>query len=193
MTKNALIDVLKIVVTVFHRRKIKMALMGGLATSIYSPPRATFDIDAIADIAEGKLNRLLAALKQAGLSYDEKNPVKIINGLSFITLYFPRSKIYFDLFLAESGFQKMILERSRTIRVGELRLSIISPEDLILVKLMSGRPRDTEDARQILIENFKELDFTYLRTWAAKLGIAVFLKDEIKGLMITPHKRNPGR
>lgn len=186
MTGNALLQVLRDVVTTARRRRIKIAIMGGIATSVYSPPRATFDIDGIADIERKKIESFLGELKEKGFSYDEKRPFKIIEGLPLVTLYFPRHKVYFDLFLAESEFQKLILARARTVRVDDLRLNIISPEDLILVKLISGRPRDTEDVRQILIENSEKLDFSYLRQWAKKLGVVVFLKDEMKSLGFEP-------
>ena len=186
MTGNALWQVLSKALRVARKRRIKIAIMGGVATSIYSPPRATFDLDGIAEIGEGGIKKFLRDLQQEGFTYDEKNPVKTIQGLPFITLYFARHKIYFDLFLAESGFQKLILERARSVRAGNLRMDIISPEDLILVKLLSGRPRDTEDVRQILVENSEELDFAYLRKWAKKLKVAVFLRDEMRSLRIKP-------
>ena len=40
-----------------------------------------------------------------------------------------------------------------------MMVDIISPEDLILLKLQAGRERDTEDVRNIICENFKTLDF----------------------------------
>lgn len=184
MTGNALWRVLSKALRVARRRKIKIAIMGGVATSIYSPPRATFDLDGIAGVGKGGIKNFLSDLRQEGFTYDKKHPVKSIQGLSFITLYFARHKIYLDLFLAESDFQKLILERTHSVRTGKLRLDIISPEDLILVKLLSGRPRDTEDVRQILVANSEELDFAYLRSWAQKLKVAVFLEDEMRSLRI---------
>jgi len=186
MTGNALLDVLKKVTSTARRLKIKVVVMGGMATSIYAPPRATFDIDAIGDIKEESLGRFLADLKKQGFSFDEREPVKTIAGLPFVTLYYRRSKIYVDLFIARSEFQKLVVQRARSLRVGGIKLDIISPEDLILVKLLSGRTRDNEDIRQILAENAETLDFKYLRRWANKLGKQVFLKDEMRSLGISP-------
>ena len=58
-------------------------------------------------------------------------------------------------------------------------MEVISPEDLILVKLLSDRPRDTEDVRQILLESSGDLDFKYLEEWAGSLGVLQFLRDEV--------------
>lgn len=186
MRRNSLFQILEVVTSAARRRKIKIVVMGGMAISVYAPPRATFDIDAIGDIREESLEGFLMELKEQGFSFDEANPVKTIAGMPFVTLYFGRSKIPLDLFLARNEFQSSIIQRARSLRVGGMELDVISPEDLILVKLLSGRPRDIEDIRQILIENSGVLDLNYLRQWATRLGQRVFLEDEMESLGITP-------
>ncbi len=186
MNENSLLQVLEIVTSAARRRKIKIVVMGGMAISVYAPPRATFDIDAIGDVREESLDGFLMELKEQGFAFDEGSPVKTIAGMPFVTLYYGRSKIPLDLFLARNEFQGSIIRRARSLRVGDVKLDVISPEDLILVKLLSGRPRDIEDIRQILTENFKDLEFNYLRRWAAKLGQLVFLEDEMESLGIAP-------
>jgi hypothetical protein len=160
--------------------------MEGMAISVYAAPRATFDIDAIGDVKEESLDGFLMDLKEQGFSFNEANPVKAIAGMPFITLYYGRLRIPFDLFLARNEFQRSIIQRSRSLRDGGMELEVISPEDLILVKLLSGRPRDIEDIRQILTENSGVLDFNYLRRWSTELGQQVFLEDEMESLGITP-------
>lgn len=86
-------------------------------------------------------------------------------------------KVYVDLFLARSDFQIQIVNRSRSVKVDALTLNIISPEDLVLVKLLTGRTKDTEDIRQILVENADKLDFEYLNRCSNNLGVNVFLSD----------------
>ena len=186
MRENTLFQILKIVTTTARRLKIKVVVMGGMAISVYAPPRATFDIYAIGDIKGELLDRFLIDLKKQGFSFDEKNPVKTIAGMPFVTLYYRCFQIPVDLFIARDEFQRLIIQRARSFRLGGMELDVISPEDLILVKLLSGRPRDIDDIRQILTENAGVLDFNYLSQWAAKLGQQVFLEDEMKSLGITP-------
>lgn len=186
MTENKLLTVFHKLLSAAAGEGVKIVIMGGMAVSAYAPPRTTFDIDGIVEIEEERIEGFLRRLKKAGFSTNEAAPVKVINGLPFITLYYPRSKVYVDLFLARNEFQKQMMARSWRITVEGLTLEIVSPEDLILVKLLTGRPRDTEDVRQILLENSESLDFGYLRGWARRLGVAVFLEDEIKSLGIKP-------
>ena len=184
MTGPDLLQVLKAVVSTARRHRVRVILMGGMAVSVYAPPRATYDIDAIGEFGEGTMAPFLADLKKQGFTFDEGKPVREIAGLPFVSFFHPRSKIYFDLFIAESEFQESIVRRSRPLRFEGIELELISPEDLILVKILSGRSRDNEDIRQILEENSRTLDFDYLREWAGKLGRQVFLEDEIKSVGI---------
>jgi hypothetical protein len=47
-----------------------------------------------------------------------------------------------------------------------------APEDLILMKLKAGRPRDFEDALGVLVAQRAMLDEAYMTDWARRLGIA---------------------
>jgi hypothetical protein len=185
MTRNDLIGVLKTLSAVARKSRVKIVLMGGMATSVYASPRATFDIDGLADIGDEALSGFLKTARGEGFTFDRRRPVKAIRDMAFLTLFSPRGGIYVDLFLARSDYQKQVIERARSVRIDGLTAHIVSPEDLILLKLLSGRPRDTEDVRQILIENKRSLDPRYLLSRARELGVHTFLQDELRSLEIS--------
>lgn len=182
MISNKLVDSVIKLVTVCRKERVKIALMGGIAYSLYARPRATYDVDGI--IYSGTLNidKLLNSLKIAGFWYDINAPVKLIHGLPFITLLDKKYKIYIDLFIAQNEFQKNVLERAKYIKFYKKKINIISPEDLILIKLQTGRERDMIDTRELLSNNFQKIDIKYLKKWAKRLGISIFLKDELRSL-----------
>ncbi|MCX6358075.1 MAG: nucleotidyltransferase [Candidatus Aureabacteria bacterium] len=184
MLSDILTRSLKTLVTLCRKKEIRVVLMGGIATSFYARPRATYDIDGIIDSEKHDLDKFLPAVTKLGFGYDEKKPVKFIHGLPFITLFHKKHKLYVDLFIAETVFQKGIVKRARRIKFGKMPVDIISREDLILLKLQTGREKDTEDARNIIAENSAKLDFAYLGKWANWLGVKAFLNDEIKSLGI---------
>jgi len=161
---------------------VKIVIMGGLAVSIYAQPRATMDIDGIIELDERDIDIFLTATARRGFRRDKENPIRKIKGLSFITLFYPAGKVYVDLFLAGSDFQKNVIKRAHRVKVEDVHLEVISPEDLILVKLLSDRPRDTEDVRQILLESSEDLDFKYLEEWGRSLGVLQFLRDEVRSI-----------
>ncbi len=180
---NGLVNVIQILVKSCRKENISIVLMGGIAVSFYSRPRATYDIDGIVYIRENDIGEFLDTLDEEGFKYNKKTPINTIHNLPFLTLFYRKDKIYVDLFLAKNEFQKGIIERAKRIKFGKMMIDIISPEDLVLLKLQAGRERDTEDVRNIIYENFKTLDFKYLKKWAKRLGVKIFLDDEIKSML----------
>ncbi|MFN3966789.1 MAG: DUF6036 family nucleotidyltransferase, partial [Endomicrobiia bacterium] len=75
--------------------------------------------------------------------------------------------------------QNQIFERMKFIKYQRIKLPTISPEDLVLLKLMSGRTRDLDDVRDI-IKFQRNLNFKYLKKWAKKLNIFSILKMKLK-------------
>lgn len=75
-----------------------------------------------------------------------------------------------DLFLAETVFLRQMLVRSRSSDVEGWPLTVVSPEGLILLKLIADRPRDRIDVADILFTQ-SPVDEAYLRDWGERLGI----------------------
>ena len=116
MTKNILLTVLEKLLKVSQETKTKIAFMGGIATSVFARPRATYDIDGIISLSDQDLKDFLGSLKKSGFRFDTKQPIKSIQGLPFITFYYPRYKTYVDLFVARNEFQYELLKRARKIK-----------------------------------------------------------------------------
>ena len=188
MISQSLEKTLSKLIEIFRNQNIPFLLMGGIAASVYSISRATFDIDGLVVIRKEKLSPFLAQARKAGFIYDTKNPLKVIGNFSFLTLYSKSSKIYVDLFLAEGIFHEQIVQRAKKIKLSSRTVHVISPEDLILLKLQTGRERDLEDIRNIISENKEAIDFEYLKKWARYLGVEVYLKDELRSLRTKDHQ-----
>lgn len=184
MTSKILIEVLKKLIATCRRQKVKLVICGGMAVSVMGRPRTTYDVDAVLLVEERKLAELLQKFSRVGFKYDKREPVKNIRGNPFVTLVYSKFKTYVDLFIARSSFQKQILKRKKTVKLAGIEVPLITAEDLILMKLLSGRERDLEDVREILIENKGRLNFRYLKNWAKKLEIDIFLKDELESLRL---------
>lgn len=182
MIAQGLIEVIEKLQKFCEKHKLKIAFMGGIAVSVYGLPRTTYDVDGVILLGMDKLGAVLPRLKKMGFRYDQRSPVKLIRGKSFVSLLYRKYRVYVDIFLAQSDHEKLILSRAKRIKFNRNKICIVSPEDLILIKLQAGRERDTEDVREIILESAKKLDFAYLKKWAKKLGIGHFLSDELESL-----------
>jgi predicted nucleotidyltransferase len=177
---NALDDVARKLVGLFDAEGIPYALMGGLAVRIHALPRATYDVDFTVAVSRAELPRLYQRVKELGYSVpmaQESGWVDTVKGMPVVKfqVFLGTHVIDVDVFLAETDFQRNALTRRQRHRADGLDAWFVSPEDLILLKLMAGRPKDRVDVGDILFVQGK-LDEAYLRQWASKLGISAALE-----------------
>ncbi len=145
---------------VLEALSIHWALFGAVAANRYRREvRLTGDVDLLlADHGEG-LAVLERSLAKAGWATRHATP----DG-SMLRLRHPRFGAA-DLVLAETEYQRVALERARAEAdtAGHL-VRYLAPEDVILHKLIAGRPRDLDDIENIL-DAAPELDEGYLSGW----------------------------
>lgn len=85
-----------------------------------------------------------------------------------------------DVFLAESSFLKTVLSRRQHADVDEnLQVAVVSPDDLIVLTILAGRPRDVIDIQDVLFIQC-DLDRECMRHWAEKLGVLKNLEESLR-------------
>ncbi|MBI4587882.1 MAG: nucleotidyl transferase AbiEii/AbiGii toxin family protein [Candidatus Rokubacteria bacterium] len=124
------------------------ALIGGLAVAAWGAPRATEDIDLLADV--GPSSELGAALRAAGFEAewrrgDPDDPVPLLLRLR------GASGPEIDVVCATRAWEREMLGRSIRVRLPEgPETPVIAVEDLIVLKLMAGGPGDLADVADLL-------------------------------------------
>lgn len=162
-------------VSIFDRLQIPYVVMGGLAVRTYGIPRATYDVDFTIALERAKLPDFLRQAEDFGYTVPDAYQsgwVDQVGGLSVVKLrsWLEGRSVDVDFFLAESPFQHEILARRRIEEFDGLPVAIVSPEDLILLKLIAHRPKDLADIGDVLFTQ-GQLDLAYMRQWADRLGI----------------------
>jgi hypothetical protein len=169
----------------FETRGLTFAIMGGIAVRAYGIPRATYDVDVVVAAPRTELPALFAAIRERGYTVPEvydSGWVDTVAGMPLVKfrLYLQGRGIDIDVFLAESQFLKSVLSRRRREMVDDLGVWLVSPEDLILLKLIASRPRDIADVGDVLFTS-GQLDEPYMREWADRLGIRNRLDHALAG------------
>jgi predicted nucleotidyltransferase len=177
---------LREITSLFDQMGLTYAVMGGMAVRVYGIPRPTYDIDFTVAIDRGRLPDLYAAVAALGYTVPEAHQggwVDQVAGLPLIRLrlYLEGRGVDVDLFLCESPFQNALLARRRLEQIDGLRVWFVSPEDLILLKLLAHRPRDMADIGDILFTQ-GQLDEAYLRQWAKELAVDAELEDVLRNV-----------
>lgn len=169
-----MIDLLEKVVQLFKKYRIPYAVMGGVALQAWGRERSTKDIDITISLGEIGEEDLLQNLAKLGLEIIHSD--KTIGQFGLIeTQYTPAElgiPIGVDLFIARTEYQRGVLKRAIPVDVLGCRFKLVSPEDLIINKLLSARPLDLSDVQNLITEQKGSLDTKYLRHWARKLGVS---------------------
>lgn len=161
--------------TCLGRARVRYAIIGAWALSLWGKPRATADLDFLILVDEQGLERVGRFLTEAGMSVDEVwqqwNPL-----LRGSQLRFQHRGVAIDLLCPRDNHDQIIFRRRRKRRLGGESYWVVSVEDFILQKIKVGRPRDFEDALSV-VERFREkLDMGYLKRWADQLRVGAELR-----------------
>ncbi|MBI4678462.1 MAG: nucleotidyltransferase family protein [Elusimicrobia bacterium] len=159
---------------VLERAGVPYAFIGGVAVNAWAQPRATFDLDVLVQAsAEGEA-RLARRLRLAGfLPWAPPPQAKVRLPIWSLVFGEGRDRTFIDLFVAGDEYQFSALSRRRAIPIGGGSIAVLSPEDLLLHKLVAGRTRDMADVESLLEAMGPKLDRHYLRRWARRLKVAL--------------------
>lgn len=151
-----------------YEEEVRYLIVGGMAVNLYGYARMTVDLDIMVDLKEENLKKLIKAMEKVNCK--PKVPVKptefTLNAkreewikekgavvFTFIDLSDPIKHV--DIFLKNPlDFEKAYQSRT-TIHVKEIPIRLVSIDDLIELKRLSGRPRDMEDIHHL--NKIKEL------------------------------------
>ncbi|MEW5693444.1 MAG: nucleotidyl transferase AbiEii/AbiGii toxin family protein [Candidatus Hydrogenedentota bacterium] len=142
------------------------ALCGGLAVSAVVRPRATIDIDFLILLTSQNKKKISKFLK-----HTFKNKIFIHQKLmNFGIIKFWRSvvlvkptEVVIDFIIADNPIFEKMIHRAISFNINKIKVRVITPEDLIILKSLSARPHDIEDIKNIKKKYHNTLDKTYIK------------------------------
>ncbi|MFP3940866.1 MAG: nucleotidyl transferase AbiEii/AbiGii toxin family protein [Thermoanaerobaculia bacterium] len=171
-------DVLSALAAVLDRTGTRWYVFGAQAVVVYGRPRLTADIDVTVDVRLESWQELEVPLLEAGFSPRVEDLQAFVERTRVLPLAHDPSGIPVDLVLAGPvGLEQEFLDRVRRVDMGGLRVPLISPVDLVVTKILAGRPKDLEDVRGILREQAGGLDLDSVRELLARLEKALDRRD----------------
>ncbi len=178
MAADALLQLLERVSGVLDDLGIPYAVTGSIASGIHGEPVTSLDVDIVTQMAPDQAVRLAArvggdmyadadALRQAAESFGMANLISASLGY----------KIDLSLLSPIPYHAEVMRRRVRiTHPVEQVSFWIVSPEDIILMKLVRRKEtrssRQWENALSVARVQGHRLDWAYLRKWAGELGVA---------------------
>jgi hypothetical protein len=179
MIQIDLTDPIAVLVATFQaleRAGIRAAVCGGLALAVYGEPRETKDADlAVAGtgIAEAE-----SALSAAGL-----NVIRGFDRMRFGGLLVSRLTLFgglggslnvADLIEPRSErYAATVLERATAGPLREQKIYVVSPEDFVVLKVLSSRERDLTDAASVLQSFGDKVDGALIESEIEQLAVEI--------------------
>lgn len=142
-------EILSKLVDLMDRIGVRSALIGGLAVATWGSPRATEDIDLLAEMTPS--SELEGALQAEGwrLSWHRggsDDPIPLL-----LRLKWAHGGPGVEVICATQPWERGMLGRAiRIVLPGGSRVPIVAPADLIVLKLLAGGPQDLIDVADLL-------------------------------------------
>jgi len=168
MPAEAVLAALRALLNAIAPLRIPAALLGGLALAIWRHPRFTRDVDILLSLDQTQVQDLIVALEDAGFRSKQGTGLVKLGELEVLQMiYAPKDaivEVQVDLLLAGNEFQRTALARRVPAAIPDIdvKVDVLSCEDLILLKMFAGRVIDRADAAALLRVNRQSLDLDYL-------------------------------
>lgn len=156
LLEKALLDI----AALFEKHKIKYMVIGGLANAKWGQPRATLDIDITVWVSDNEIKNVVSMLEGSYALLVDK-PLEFIRQTRVLPLKTHQDQ-RIDIIFGALPFERQAIERALKVEIGKASANFCTPEDLILFKIISERPRDLEDVKGILRFRKEDLDYSYL-------------------------------
>jgi len=173
------LEFVKLIASRLDSVDIPYMMTGSMAMAVYSVPRMTRDVDLVVEIKPVDVDKIVDLFSED--CYIDRDSVRqAVDAHSIFNIIHNQWVVKADLIIRKNEeYRREEFARRQKIVIGDMTISVVSAEDLILSKLVWGKKSQSElqllDVRQI-ISAVSELDWKYMRKWAVVLGVDALLE-----------------
>lgn len=142
---------------------IPYMIIGGQAVLVYGEPRLTRDVDVTLGLTPEGLSQVLELVSKLDLKILVEDPRAFVRKTWVLPTLHPSTGLRVDFVFSWTPYEQEALRRTRVFKIQGYPVRYASPEDVVIHKILAGRPRDLEDVKSILRK--QQLDLAYVRKW----------------------------
>lgn len=132
-------------------------LFGAQAVIAYGVPRLSADVDVTLRLSADTPDLLVRDMRAAGFELRVTDP-DFVRRTRVLPFVHTATAMPLDVVLSGPGLEDEFLARVRRLDIGGLPVPTLDPGDLVIAKILAGRPKDIEDARGLLKARGGEID-----------------------------------
>ena len=172
------LDILRDVTKKLSEAGFEYMLTGSFALNYYAEPRMTRDIDIVVALYPKDADSVVALFERD--YYVPRNAVvRAIANRSLFNIIHSESIFKVDCIIRkDTEYRQLEFERRRQVEVDDIKIWIVSKEDLIISKLIWAKDSHSDfqlrDVKSLLKSSY---DTDYLRTWTRKLDLDELLRE----------------
>ena len=155
-----------------EKNGIAYMIIGGQAVLLYGEPRLTKDIDVTIDMKPDDVSDITNVVNDLGYEMLVDSPETFVSKTSVLPCLEPITGIRIDFIFSFSAYEKQALKRVKRVHIGKAQVCFASVEDMVIHKIVAGRPRDIEDVKIMMIKEHI-IDVDYIRRWLEQFDRAL--------------------
>jgi len=153
-------------------------VFGAQAVLLWGRPRFTADIDVTVRLDPEVPERIVAEMAGAGFALRLEAGDDFVRQTRVLPFVHTPSEWPLDMVLAGPGLEERFIARAVVVDLGDgIRVPVICAEDLIVTKILAGRPKDIDDVRGVMRERLERLDVGSIRDTLLLLEDALGVSD----------------
>jgi len=168
------IDILKLVCKRLEEANIPYMLTGSFAANFYAVPRMTRDIDIVIEIFKVDAEKLFQSFKN-DFYIESESITDAIKYQGMFNIIHNESVFKVDFITRkDSSYRNTEFQRKRRVKLDDIEIWIVSPEDLIISKLYWAK--DSLSGMQIndvknILQSITNIDNDYIQSWIQALKL----------------------
>ena len=174
---SPLISLFRDLNTVFEQVSSRWYVFGAQAAIIHGGARLTADVDVTVMYGNRNPDDLLTKLKANNFSVRPDNPVELIENTRILPVIHSISGIPVDIVFGGPGLEEEFILRTRHYDIEGVKVPVVSAEDLVVMKILSGREKDLDDVSSIITAQLENLDLDFIRSLLDRLEAALVRSD----------------
>jgi hypothetical protein len=176
--RSPVADLLADLARAFDARGIPWYLFGAQAAIVYGVARLTADVDVTAHVPAGDVT-WIEAIESHGFERRFRDARFALQS-RVIPVVHRTSGLPVDIVLAGPGLEEQFLERAVTHSIDGVAVPVIDVSDLVVLKVLAGRPKDLDDLAALMRTNGARLDERRVRALLGDLEAALGQSDLLR-------------